>query len=406
VAPAGHARARRLAAAAAFAVCLGLLGAYALTLGSGVISPRQSDFITYFSAGKLVLAGKGRLMYDFSALARLERGVVHPYTLRYGVLPYVYPPYFALAIAPLSRLPLDQAYAAWLAISAAILSCFLWATSRYAGLTRAQTWLYAAATASFVPTFMCLVHGQTSIALLGLLTLALFSLRRDRQVPAGVALGLALVKPPLVLPLVLFLVVSGRRRALGAFFGTAAMLTLLPLPAFGWSVNAGYLHVLRLAAGWTTQFGYSPELSISLSGLTGALLPRSAATVSTLALDIACLALVMVAARRGGPIELSFALAVLCGLLISPHVLVHDVVIAYLPVAAALANRRRAAVPLSGALAACYVVMLLGFATVSHLHLQLAALGIVILFWWLADAAGIHIPTSLITTRRKAAYGS
>jgi hypothetical protein len=253
---------------------------------------------------------------------------------------------------------------------------------------------------------MCLVHGQTSIALLGLLTLALFSLRRDRQVPAGVALGLALVKPPLVLPLVLFLVVSGRRRALGAFFGTAAMLTLLPLPAFGWSVNAGYLHVLRLAAGWTTQFGYSPELSISLSGLTGALLPRSAATVSTLALDIACLALVMVAARRGGPIELSFALAVLCGLLISPHVLVHDVVIAYLPVAAALANRRRAAVPLSGALAACYVVMLLGFATVSHLHLQLAALGIVILFWWLADAAGIHIPTSLITTRRKAAYGS
>lgn len=396
----------RVAVAAVVAVFLGLLTTYALTLAGGVISPRQSDFIAYYSAGGLVLAGKGHALYDFSALAGLERAVVYPYTLRYGVLPYVYPPYFAIALAPIALLTFEAAYTLWLALSLSVLATFIVITARYARLERGPAVLYALAIVSFLPAFVCLVHGQTSILLLGLFTVALFALRAGREGAAGVALGLALIKPPFVLPILLVLVLERRQRALIAFGATALALAVAPLPVLGSAADISYLQVLRLASGWTDQFGYAPQLSISLSGLAGALLPRTASSALTLMLDLAVLALLAVAIRRRPTIDLSYSLALLCGLLISPHVLVHDLVIATLPAAAVISSRQGQAMPLVALLAACYAVMLVGFAAVSILHVQLAVLAVLLLGWLLWRAVDIQHTHSLSEPRRKAAYGS
>src|SRR5689334_8848655 len=77
------------------------------------------DFVPAYSAGKLVREGRASDVYNLEAMAATERGVVAEGGLEplrvYG--PYLNPPWFAAAYAPLSALPYRVAAGVWLVIN-------------------------------------------------------------------------------------------------------------------------------------------------------------------------------------------------------------------------------------------------------------------------------------------------
>src|SRR3954453_20184155 len=77
------------------------------------------DLIPAYAAGKLVREGRANDVYNLDAMAAVERGGVAGGRLGplriYG--PYLNPPWFAAAYAPLSALPYRAAAGVWLAVN-------------------------------------------------------------------------------------------------------------------------------------------------------------------------------------------------------------------------------------------------------------------------------------------------
>ncbi len=376
----------RAVAAVFLAFGLGLLGAYALTLFSGNIPPQKTDFITYFSAARMVVDGHGASLYNFGALSAVERHAIAPYHLTYGVLPYVYPPYFAAAIAPLGLIGLVPAYAFWATLNAVWLCLALVIVQRRARLAVAGAAILWLGAWTFIPTFIGLLQGQVSFLLLALLGGALLSLERRLDMLAGVLLAVAMIKPTYVLPCLVVLLARGRWRPILSFAGATLLFTLLPMVFMGAHINTAYVQTLRRATGWTTQFGYGPEKTASLAGPLRDLLPSGAALAVLAVLALAGLAVLAVLARRSPGLAPPFALAILVGLLISPHVLIHDLVLLLIPVGIALQARASGPSWLPYALGSLYALAIFGLVLAGIVHVQLIILAMGGLAAWFALA--------------------
>lgn len=374
----------RVISALFLALGLGLLGAYILTLVSGTIPPQKTDFISYFSAARLVVEGHGASLYNFAVLSGVERHVVAPYRLTYGVLPYVYPPYFAVGIAPLGVIGLVPAYAVWAALNLLWLSLSLVVIQRRAGLGMQGTLILWLGAWTFIPTFIALLHGQVSFFMLAVMGAALLCLERRLDLLAGALLAVAMLKPTYVLPCVLVLLVRGRFRAILAFVAASLALAVAPIAVAGPHINTGYLQTLRRAAGWTTQFGYGPEKTASLAGPLRDLLPSGAAMAALALLAIAGLAAVAYLARRSPGLAGPYGLAVLVGILVSPHVLIHDLVLLLLPLGIALQLRERGPSWLPYCVGALYILAIAGFVLAEAIHVQLIIAAMGLLAVWMS----------------------
>ena len=74
--------------------------------------PKPIDFLSFWAAGKMVLAGNSAGIYDIAAHHAVERSATPV-----GTLPFPYPPPFALIVAPFALLPFGAAFAAWLLVT-------------------------------------------------------------------------------------------------------------------------------------------------------------------------------------------------------------------------------------------------------------------------------------------------
>jgi hypothetical protein len=183
-------------------------------------------------------------------------------------------------------------------------------------------------------------------------------------------------------PLVLVLLLQRRWRALTAFAAAAAILAVLPLAVLGPSTDVSYFHTLVEASGWHSQFGYGPELNHSFAGLIQLLLPLPTAHPVTLALDAILLLALAYAALVSRTVEQPLALAFVAALLVSPHVLVHDLALCLTPAAVLLGHRHQMR-GASGVLLPGYCLFFLGLRLVSVWHLQLSVLALTALGIWL-----------------------
>lgn len=373
-------------------LAIALVVSYVMLLRGGAAGIKQTDFVAYYSGSHLVLSGHASQLYSFPALGRFEAQLVHPLQVRHGVLPFVYPPFFALFLAPLAALPYPAAYGLWLLINGGLLVATVAALGRYAGLGARGMALLGAACLSFLPVFVCLVQGQTSLLLLALLTTTLLSCRWTARGPglargdllAGCALGLALVKPPLVVPFLLTLILRRRWRALGGFAMTVTILVVVPTLLLGIPVTDGYGRTLLRATAWHDQFGYGPVWNHSLAGFAQLLLPGPAWPPATAGLILGALVL-LACATRSREIDLALGVSCLVAILISPHVLIHDLSILLLPVAVALRYRPPIPLGLTAVLVLGYLAILLGLRTIDVVRLQLSVLAMVALALWLVN---------------------
>jgi hypothetical protein len=351
-----------------------------------------NDFKAYYTAAYAVRTGQaGRFLY--SDPSRLNLGLLPDqpwvdFAVAAGAprpSAYIYPPFFAVALSPLTLLPYHAANLAWFALNTALLAASILILLALARACLGELEALAAAAVVFVclnffPTIRAMQCGQTGFVLLFLISAALLSLvsRRDALAGACLALAAAIKLTPIVL--LVWLAWAGRRRAAAWGAGLFMGLTAASAAAAGWSnlglYVTGFLPTLsRGAATYANQsvngflnrlltdqsmtvFGFSEEpaavwwltRAAAVLLLAGAFLAgRPAALAGRAGVD-----------RRDETLRLSlgYSLVVLTSLLVSPISWEHHYVLALLPLAIAVAAVSRDGS--AGALAvltAAYVLM-------------------------------------------------
>jgi alpha-1,2-mannosyltransferase len=229
-----------------------------------VHNPPSSDFVSFYAAGKLVLAGTPALAYDQAAhyLAQHQAAAGGA-----GYQYFFYPPVFLLLCAALATLPYFASYALF---QVATLVPFILVMR---AIVRAEDWRWLPALLAFPAVFWTLGVGQNAF-----LTAALFggfTLLIDRRpISAGMLLGLLCYKPHFGLLAPIALLAGRRWRAFGAALVSMAALVGISVLLFGWGTWQAYLHAFAGSnrvyesgaidlAGIETPFGAARLLGLS-----------------------------------------------------------------------------------------------------------------------------------------------
>ncbi|MGZ4730887.1 MAG: glycosyltransferase family 87 protein [Terriglobales bacterium] len=295
------------------------------------------DFTIFYTAGKCLIQGRGRQLYDLETQFAIQREFASEVKHRENPLPFNHPPFEAFLFAPLARLPYAAAYLVWAVFNLALILGF-WKLlrPRLPSLHGFLPALPLLAMFAFFPLIMALLQGQDSILLLFLYGLAFCACATGRPFVAGLCLGLALFKFQLVLPFVLVLLVRRQWRAVAGFLITAFVLLSVSAAVVGWSGVMAYPgFVLRLSRSGA-QAGIYPRDMPDLRGLVAGSL-HLAGLPATLLISALSFALVALAARwwhvqPGRQFVLGFSLCLTVTIIASYHLLVHDLSVLMLPI--------------------------------------------------------------------------
>lgn len=198
--------------------------------------PLGTDFASFYTAGRDVLAGHPGAPYDAALQYAHEQAAFGKHTPFYN---WPYPPFFLLVAAALALLPYAFALLVW---QGATLALYLYAI---AGITRAirtpetgLLWLLVAL--GFPAVFVNLGHGQNGFLSTALIGLALLHLDK-RPWLAGILFGLLAYKPQLGVMVPIVLLATGRWRTLAGAALTVLALSLTVAAVLGTEVFKVFL---------------------------------------------------------------------------------------------------------------------------------------------------------------------
>jgi alpha-1,2-mannosyltransferase len=285
--------------------------------------PSSSDFVSFYAAGKLTLAGTPASVYDQAAhhLAEQQATVAGvPYML------FIYPPVFLFLCAGLARLPYLVAFALFEVVTLALFVMVM------RGVLREKGWQWIAPLLAFPAVFWTIGLGQNAFltgALLGGFTLLI----DGRPILAGVLLGMACYKPHFALLAPVALVAGRHWRAFWAASVTTAGLIATSVVVFGWDTWQAYI------------VAFAGSLEIYASGriaFAGIVTPFSAVRMigfnSEYAYAFQSIATVMMAGlvaiiwRRGTHRAIRGASLLVATLLAVPLALIYDMLLALVAV--------------------------------------------------------------------------
>jgi hypothetical protein len=203
----------------------------------------------------------------------------------------------------------------------------------------------------------------------------------------GALLAFLLIKPPSLVPFIVVLAALRYWKVIVSLSLTACALVSLPVMIFGVAGLGGYFRTMVNALSWRSGQvgGFDPASTRSFAGFAQLLAPSFVSTAATVIFAISVLALLAIYSYRSPSIDLPWALAVVAALLISPHVLIHDLSLLLLPVLIGVRHASLGPAHLGALVAVGYVAVTIGFG-ISHVApIQLsvlaeAALGI----WFIA----------------------
>ena len=326
----------------------GYLIAHVVDYWDGTSSELREDFVAFYSAGRLVRDGLGDTIYQPEVVAQVEEALLGRPAGRHGGLAFMNPPFVAGLFQPFTVLSYGTAQAVWFGVSALVVAAslaLLWPDLRK--LRRRWALAFALASLASFPVFSSLVYGQLSSLVLLSWVVSYRLSRQGREVPAGLALAASLIKPQLAIVPALYLLATGRWRALGGFAAGAAALVGLSVALTGADVVfVGYPAFLIESLQWQEEFGVNRIDMFGWRSFLIRTLPASGEAVRlalTVALSIATLAAALVVwRRRRGRDELWAPILALAAstILVSPHVHTHDLQILMLPAALLAAQRR------------------------------------------------------------------
>ncbi len=281
----------------------------------GAAAPTSSDFLSFYAAGKLVLAGTPALAYDPTAHFAAEqaaRGTGAPYQF------FFYPPVFLPLCAVLAAMPYYLAFALF---QLATLLPFLWVARL---LLRQRGWAWVAPVLAFPPVFWTIGLGQNAF-----LTAALFGgfglLLERKPATAGLLIGLMCYKPHFGVLVPIALIADGRWRVFASAAATLVALVGLSVALFGADTWWAYLGATVEAK---TVFASGRIDFAGLVSIFGAERLMGFAVGPAYALQaVASLEMVMLVAliwRRALPTTVRFATLLAATLLAVPVVLLYD----------------------------------------------------------------------------------
>ncbi len=287
------------------------------------VGPSSIDFVSFYAAGKLALAGTPWLAYDQAAHHAAQGAATIPGT------PYVffyYPPMFLIVCAALATLPYPVAYVGF---QAATFAGFAWMLRRLLG---ARDWRWLLPAVAFPGTFWNIGQGQNGFltaTLLGGFALAL----ARRPAAAGAMIGAMCFKPHLALLTPVALAAGRHWVAFAAAAVTACAITALSAALFGLETWHAYLAAMAGADQTYTTGRINFAGFVSLFGglrLMGVPVGLSYAAQAAAAL-LAAAAVALAWRRPPGAFQPAMLLA--ATMLAVPLVLLYDQVFAVVAIA-------------------------------------------------------------------------
>ena len=188
------------------------------------MQPAGTDFLAFWGAGHVTLAGDPAAAYDLAMQERVQTG-----TGSTGWFAFVNPPPFLFAVAPFGALPFPLAWLAWVIVTFA-----LWAWASIRAFPR--LWLLVLA---YPGALIAAGHAQNGLLTGALLVLAAGELAR-RPTLSGAAIGALVIKPHLAVLAPFWFAAGKQWRAFIAAGVFAVGLVGLSWLVFGSATLAGY----------------------------------------------------------------------------------------------------------------------------------------------------------------------
>ncbi len=290
-----------------------------------------TDFMHFYRAGKMVLSEDRKNLYDLKVQQDWLNKLVAPYTPTVEMNNQNVPYYWMLFV-PLSFLPIDAAHLVWDAVSMslAIVGVYLLGRNNNSLGKAGNFFLIGLFLASFAG-FQTIYIGQSSLFVLGMVSLYWYSFLKGRDVAAGIFLA-SVVKLQYLPFFMIPLLVQRKVKTIIAFGATLAV----------------YLLAVGLLTDWQNVFGYPKALfsietntyvaadrMISLRSILSHFLPQSIVLPASMVLSVASLPLLgwiwIKAGKNVHAVRSATALTVLIAMLASPHSFEIDCVLLALP---------------------------------------------------------------------------
>ncbi len=225
------------------------------------------DFASFYTAGTLVRRGLSSELYHPSAQWKVQQELFFGVEIRKGPLPYIRPPFEALLFSLFARWDYPTALAVWtilkLVLLAAIPFIVVWKT-RWA--RPPPLWAIGLLSLGTYPGLIDTLMGQDAPVLAFLFALAFRQLEADREATAGFIFGVALFKFQLVIPVILVLLIAGRKRVVSGFALSGMVVLLVSAMMVGWTEILEYPRYL-LMLNRTVGSGFiTAENQINLRG--------------------------------------------------------------------------------------------------------------------------------------------
>ena len=200
--------------------------------------PFNLDFQVLYQADRGILLNIP--LYDRAGQARMlseEWGIPVDQVF---VLPFPYPPWYAVFTLPLAFLPIKIAVKMWFLLNVVMLLISIWLLSdQWSLFKRASSFIVAPL---FLPIFGALYVGQYVFPTILGLSLLIYSLRKQNAVLTAVAMALATFKPHigLLILLAIFILLLFRRDTFCRQAVIATMIAALALFAIGFIADKAW----------------------------------------------------------------------------------------------------------------------------------------------------------------------
>jgi hypothetical protein len=275
-----------------------------------------ADFIIYYGASVLTLAGQAAAIFDWPALRAAQAGIIGAPV---NYLPWLYPPPLMLLAAPLAAMPYIPAFAVWVLGQLALLAAAVGAMG--------QRPLALLAAMVFPATINNMLAGQNGALSAALLGGGLVMLNRH-PVMAGLMFGLLIYKPHLLVVVPFALLAMAAWRTMAAALASALGVSLLSLVFFGTAPWAAFLQAapsgVRALEYGAAHWSKMPTVFAALR-LLGAEVPLAYAGQGASA--VLAVSVVIYIWRRGIALPMRAAALLFATFLVTPYAFFYDLVV-------------------------------------------------------------------------------
>ena len=181
----------------------------------------ENDFRVFWAAGKLALENRVLDVFDNATLNSVHN--VDPTAW----MPWLYPPGFLLLVTPLGTMSFGTSWILFSLISVAAVAFAL----RPFTFPSVPLLILCVLAPAFVTA---LVNGQNSLLWVAGFTAAMWALKTERPIIAGIFIGMLTLKPQLGLLIPIALVAIGAWRTILAATVTTVLISALPTMLYGW----------------------------------------------------------------------------------------------------------------------------------------------------------------------------